>query len=57
MPARTRRNGYRGEPSRSRFAPLAPKQRLCLHKLASGLYCLEPRFHRGKHKSFKGDPE
>lgn len=47
---RTRRNGYRGEPSRTKYKPLLPKQRLCLIRI-DGKLCLEPRNHKGDHRS------
>lgn len=52
MSVRVRRNGYRGEPVRTRFQPLLPNQRLCLKVVDDGpKRCVEPRRHKGKCKA------
>lgn len=53
MPARMRKNGYRGEPSKDKatYTALLPGQRLCLFKMDNGRRCVQPRRHKGAHKS------
>lgn len=50
MTTRTRRNGYRGEPSKTTYTALLPGQRLCLQLMPNGKRCVEPRRHKGKCK-------
>lgn len=51
MKTLARKNGFRGEPSRTTYTPLLPGQRLCLARVDDNKRCVQPREHKGKCKA------